>query len=412
MAFKYPRANLFSGDGVSDGQIPGFSVSVQGQGNSVNVVLNNPGNASVVTLRRRSNTDDAWAEIGATVTISDEFQMLLNESMDYVWQIKASGAAPATLTLSEPQNSKMPYSEGFSISAGVITGTNTEAFGISPSELILKWSLARAQSGYWSLSNPLVIGSDGNTYRLNPDRGGGIAGNPEVDPVSAPGDENSSWIRQTAGATTIVAADVPLATRTVPGLMSTQDKLKLDLLSAPVARVNFTDVNGTTIGGSGTLIEDQIVSVVLPDSTILTATANSNNNWSMAVNPGTIAGVMTAAVTARDGRSVTDTDNYDPEEPDVTPPTTAPGDQSVVFTITQDILDNGYDIETIPDGPSSTRLTIDEAGGLAQTPIQDYTVDDTLLLFTESFKTQLFPGYTARFFWTTSDINQLASEDW
>lgn len=227
MSRAYDRSNQFSGGTVSDGQAIGVSREVQGLGTPAVITLNNPGHATVSMQRRRADTDDLWSYIGVTVTDSTVHRMHLASNMAYRWRILASGTELATLSMIEAIPSSfrefpelldlVPYSDGF---PGPDDGITPFLASVSQNEITLKWSLSRAQSGYWTAQNPICLGSNGLIYTLNPDIGAGIPGNPEVDPTSAGGTTSSSWIAIGSAGTNVstdhVAATAPTV-GTVPG---------------------------------------------------------------------------------------------------------------------------------------------------------------------------------------------------
>lgn len=223
----YDRSNQFSGGDYSDGLAPGGSRVVLGLGTTGVVSLNNPGGATISMQRRLSGGGDPWSYIGSISTESVTHRMQLQSNMEYRWIILVAGTLPAILVIEDLPSSlrERPelvgsgsYSDGF---PGTPSNISNFIAGIAQSELTLKWSLARAQAGYWSSANPICIGSNGLIYRLNPDVGGGVAGNPEVDPTVGQGTSASSWIAIGSSAATNFSTDFDNAPApligTIPG---------------------------------------------------------------------------------------------------------------------------------------------------------------------------------------------------
>ena len=241
--YLYKRSNLFSGSQVSDGSVVGYSEEIKGQGTEAHVTLNNAGGATVVLEQRRVDNPSGWSEIGATIVISSVHRMLLQGNMYYRWRIKVAGTTPVTLSLRDAVPSsleerpelieKVPYFDGFPTQGEAL---NTFLAGLSPNELTLTWSLSRAQAGYWTDLNPFCIGSNGLLYKLNPDRGGGNPGNPEVDPVSGDGSNAASWI-SVASAGSSFSMQFKTST-TSPEV----DTIPGDLPSASTAGVNSSEI--------------------------------------------------------------------------------------------------------------------------------------------------------------------------
>jgi len=201
----YPRTNRFTSQSMSDGSIAGASESVTGYGDDQIVTLNNPSGASVVTQQRRKVNGGAWANIGDVVTETITHRMTFLANMEYQWLIISAGAQPVTLSLtaavptSKENNpstiSSVGQSQGFRLSGN---GSASPLDVLALDDLLLRWQLPLAQQGVWSVGD-LVIGSDSRFYRLNSDKGSGIAGNPTADPVSGSGLATADWVLESSG---------------------------------------------------------------------------------------------------------------------------------------------------------------------------------------------------------------------